>query len=176
MTLNELQALAITAGRRLLPIGLSVLIALLSLTPLEFSGLIVATGPMVALSILVFWILVRADDLPAGSMFLCGLVFDATGGGPLGLWALGFLLAYLATRLRRDEGRGTSKLVSIVTYAVAGTLCCATVWLAASLYVGGLVDPSHLVAGTLISMGMFVILLALFGSRLAMPTRYMDRI
>lgn len=176
MNVNELQALAVLALRRMILLAVSAVVALLSLTPLEASELIVATGPMVMLSILVFWTQARAEDVSLFSAFLCGLMFDAVGGGPLGLWALSFVVGTAVARRRTDRVHVTSRFVSLVTYVVAGGLGGLTAWVTASVYFRSLADPAALVAATVISIGVFLLMISLFGSLLLMPTRYMDRI
>ena len=173
MTIVQLQELALVCLRRLAVLMVSVVLALVSLLPIEKGGWIVAASPMVALSILVFWMLVRPEDVPAGSMFLSGLIFDAFAGGPLGLWALSFLVACVVTRLQRDDILMMPRLVVLLVYGTVAGFAALTAWGTATLYVRGFVDPTPLIAGGIVSAGVFLAVSLLFGSRAATPGRFL---
>jgi rod shape-determining protein MreD len=173
MTIVQLQELALVCLRRLAVLMVSVVLALVSLLPIEKGGWIVAAAPMVALSVLVFWMLVRPADVPAGSMFLSGLIFDAFAGGPLGLWALSFLVACIATHMQRDDILMMPRLVVLLVYGTVAGLAALTAWGIATLYVRGFVDPTPLIAGGIVSAGVFLAVSLLFGARAATPSRFL---
>lgn len=175
MNIVELQELALVCLRRLAVLAVSVVLALISQLPVEKSGLVVASAPMVALSVLVFWMLARPEDVPAGSMFLSGLIFDALGGGPLGLWALSFVVACVATRLQRDDILLMPRLVLLLMYGIIAGLAAAIAWGTAIVYVQGLVDPTPLIAGSIISACVFLVVSVLFGSRAVVPGRFLGQ-
>jgi rod shape-determining protein MreD len=173
MTILQLQELALACLRRLAVLAVSVVLAFVSLLPVGTGGWVVAAAPMAALGVLVFWMLARPEEVSAGSMFLSGLIFDAFGGGPLGLWALSFLVACVAARLQRDDILMMPRLVVLVVYGTVAGLAALTAWGTATVYVQGLVDPTPLIAGGIVSAGVFLAASLVFGSRVATPGRYL---
>jgi len=175
MNIVQLQELAVVCLRRLAVLSVSVVLAMVSLLPVEKGGHLLAAAPMVALAILVFWMLARPEEVPAGSMFLSGLIFDAFGGGPLGLWALSFTVACVATRLQRDDILLMPRLVLLLVYGIVAGLAALTAWGTAMAYIQGLVDPTPLIVGGIVSAGVFLAVSMLFGSRVAVPARFLGR-
>lgn len=173
MNILRLQELAMVGLRRLVVLSVSLVLALIALLPIEKSGHLLAAAPMVALAILVFWMLARPDEVTAGAMFASGLIFDALGGGPIGLWALSFVVACMATRVQRDDILMMPRLVLLVVYGIIAGLAALTAWGTAIVYVQGLIDPTPLIAGGIASAGVFLVISILFGSRAAAPARFL---
>ena len=80
---------------------------LLSMVPFGLSTTVLAP-PSFGLIAIFLWTMIRPDLLPTGVVFMLGLVQDLLWGGPIGLWAFVFLLAYALTLSQRTFliGRG----------------------------------------------------------------------
>ena len=79
------------AARRLVPVGVTLLLMLFAMTPTYIPGLSNVT-PMYALMAVYFWSIYRPDLLGYGSTFAIGVLEDLLSGTPLGSGALILLL------------------------------------------------------------------------------------
>jgi rod shape-determining protein MreD len=120
----------------LLALGLVVLVNL----PVSFTGRLMP-APSLALAAVYYWLLVRPDLMPPVAVFIVGLLEDVLSGGPPGLWAAGFLAAYLLTDRERDTLAGLKGIGAILGFAgsmlaaaaVAYALLLAVYWQAAPI-------------------------------------------
>jgi rod shape-determining protein MreD len=80
---------------RLLPIGTTVLAALVSILPLKIPGYAALT-PAFTLMAAYHWTIYRPDLLPPLALFLIGIGGDLLVGAPVGVGALELLLVYTA--------------------------------------------------------------------------------
>jgi rod shape-determining protein MreD len=74
-------------------------------------------APALALAAMYYWVLVRPDLMPPVAVFVIGLFEDLLSGGPPGLWAAGFLSAYLLTDRERDTLAGLNGIGAILGFA-----------------------------------------------------------
>ncbi|MFT3730473.1 MAG: rod shape-determining protein MreD [Hyphomicrobium sp.] len=89
--------------------------------------------PLLPIVAIIYWTLDRDAWLPEWAIFLAGLMLDALTQGPLGYWALVYLIAYVVavycSNIRVETTAGQLGLF-------AGAIVAVTVfaWLAASIY------------------------------------------
>jgi len=90
--------------RWLLPSATLVVVLLLTLAPLGWPQ----TGRLAQLLLPVipihYWSLERSERMPAGLVFLVGIVVDSLFGGPLGYWTLVYLVACVSGRIAGGDG------------------------------------------------------------------------
>ncbi|MGH7092505.1 MAG: rod shape-determining protein MreD [Stellaceae bacterium] len=88
-------------GTVLLPIGTTIVAALISILPLQIPGYAALT-PAFTLMVAYHWTIYRPDLLPPAALFAVGLCEDLLVGAPLGVSALLLLLVYtVVLRFRR---------------------------------------------------------------------------
>jgi rod shape-determining protein MreD len=93
------------ASRHAFPQVLTALVLVLLSAPIGLPGQ-AQMQPAWALASVFFWSLFRPASLPAGAVFLLGLLLDLLAQGPIGVGVLILLLAHgLALRLRRGLTR-----------------------------------------------------------------------
>src|SRR5437868_13417939 len=80
-----------SAARRLVPVGVTLVLMLFAMTPTYIPGLAHIT-PMYALMAVYFWSIYRPDLLGYGATFGIGVLEDLLAGTPLGSGALILLL------------------------------------------------------------------------------------
>src|SRR6185312_3601712 len=78
----------------MMPLLLAIGLVLLVNLPVSLTGRLLP-APVLALAAVYYWVLVRPDLMPPPAVFIVGLLEDVLSGGPPGLWAAGFLAAYL---------------------------------------------------------------------------------
>jgi rod shape-determining protein MreD len=95
--------------------------------------------PLLPVVAIYYWTRDDAAWLPEWVLFLCGLLLDVLTQGPLGYWALVYLVAYIAavyaSRSAIESPRGK---VALFTTAIITVTFFA--WLAASAYFLELLD------------------------------------
>lgn len=96
-----------------------------------FGGLL--PPPMLALMPVYFWCLVRPDLMPAPAALALGVLEDLLSGGPMGVWALSFVVAYALVDRERDAFAGLSGFGAILGFAGAMLLACTTAFLVVAL-------------------------------------------
>ena len=101
----------------LLPCISAVLLMLLVNLPVPLSGGLPA--PLLALTAVYFWALVRPDLMPPFAVLIIGLLEDLFSGGPPGVWATGFMAAYALVDRQRDTLAGLSGIAAVLGFAAA---------------------------------------------------------
>ncbi len=103
-------------------------------------GISDATGPTVSLSAAFPIVVIFAcalwwpKRLPSLVTFLAGLLSDAVTGGPLGYWALLYLLALTAAGASHAAIRTPGVLTAWIAFAMTAVLLSVVAWLVSSLY------------------------------------------
>lgn len=149
-TLRMHERLAFAGG-----LAFAVLGALVYAAPVGVAGF---HPPMPWLPLLpvFFWGLLRPDLMHAVAAFVVGLFQDLVSGGPLGVWALTYLVAFAAIAPQRDALAGQSSTAVWIGFAMFVALAAVTAygagWLAsrfrpAPALEGLGLDPSALLAG-----------------------------
>jgi rod shape-determining protein MreD len=107
----------------LLTLGFVVVVNL----PVSFTGRLMP-APSLALAAVYYWVLVRPDLMPPVAVFITGLLEDVLSGGPPGLWAAGFLAAYLLTDRERETLAGLKGIGAILGFAGSMLVAAATAY------------------------------------------------
>jgi rod shape-determining protein MreD len=111
-----------------LPFLMAVMLVVLVNLPVSFTGHLVP-APSLALAAVYYWVLVRPDLMPPVAVFMTGLLEDILSGGPPGLWAAGFLAAYLLTDRERDTLAGLKGIGAILGFAGSAMVSAVTAYL-----------------------------------------------
>jgi len=96
--------------------------------PISFLGGLVPS-PLLAFMPVYFWCLVRPDLMPAPAALALGALEDLLSGGPMGIWALSFVVSYALIDRERDGFAGLSGVGAIVGFAAAMLVAEATAFL-----------------------------------------------
>jgi rod shape-determining protein MreD len=105
----------------LLPCLSAVLLMLLVNLPVPLTGGLLP-APLLALTAVYFWALVRPDLMPPFAVLVIGLLEDLFSGGPPGVWATGFVAAYALVDRQRDNLAGLAGIGAVVGFAAAMAL------------------------------------------------------
>ncbi len=111
----------------LLPIASGALLTMVVNLPVSLTGGLLP-APVLALSAVYFWSLVRPDLMPPFGVLFVGLLEDLLSGGPPGLWCAGFLAAYTLTDRQRDLLAGLAGPAALLGFAAAMLLAAATAY------------------------------------------------
>jgi rod shape-determining protein MreD len=111
-----------------LPFLLTVLLVVLVNLPVSFTGHVMP-APCLALASVYYWSLMRPDLMPPVAVLSAGLMEDLLSGGPPGLWACGFLAAYLLTDRQRDSLAGLDGIGAVLGFAGAMLIAAETAYL-----------------------------------------------
>lgn len=108
------------------------------------------------LTIIVFLLtLLRKRQLPNLSVFAAGLLMDVLTAGPLGYWAILFLLTYmLAVFYRSRAGRDGFAGLWLV-FAGTAAIAAGAGWALASLYFVRIIDWQPMLIGGAVAVGLF---------------------
>jgi rod shape-determining protein MreD len=111
----------------LVPVASGMLLTTVVNFPLSVTGGLLP-APVLALSAVYFWTLVRPDLMPPFAVLVIGLLEDLMSGGPPGLWAAGFIAAYALTDRQRDILAGMPGPAALLGFAAAMLLAAATAY------------------------------------------------
>jgi len=149
-------------ARALTPLGLTLLLLLFTLTPLR-SPYFAPVVPSLALISIYYWTVFRPDLMPAGAVFLVGLLHDLLGGAPLGTGVLALLLVQAAVGGQRKFFATAGFPLLWIAFAVLAAVVEALIWLLACLLMGRLIDPSPAILQYAVTLAIFPCLFWLFG-------------
>jgi rod shape-determining protein MreD len=79
-------------------------------------------APLLALTAVYFWALVRPDLMPPFVVLFVGLLEDLLSGGPAGIWATGFMAAYALVDRQRENLAGLAGAAAVLGFAAAMAL------------------------------------------------------
>lgn len=127
-------------ARNLFPFTLTLLLIMVGMVPLRIPDLSPII-PSLGLVAVYYWAIYRPDLLPAWAVFAVGLIQDLLGGGPLGVNAAVFLIAWavIGTQ-RRLLITGSFALVWAV-FLPAGAFAFLLIWLFHCMIEGALIQP-----------------------------------
>jgi len=106
--------------------------------------------PNLVLIALFIWSIKRPYFLAPPVLLAVGLIQDLVTGGPFGVWALAYLVAFTAARDREADGAGGDLGPMMVRFAALATIVQLTAWgagsaaIAAPAPVGGLIGETIL--------------------------------
>lgn len=132
----------------------TLLCVLLSLVPFGLSSTILAP-PAFGLIAIFLWTLTRPDLLPAGAVFLLGLLQDLLWGGPFGLWGFVFLLGYGLTLSQRTFLIGREFGFTWVGFGLVITICSLVAWAVTMLYHSQFLAPYPAIVQIVLSAALY---------------------
>jgi len=150
-----------TIARRILPIAITLLLAMAAAVPLHIPGSSVLI-PAVTLVSVYYWTIFRPDLMPAPAVFAIGLFQDVLSGTPLGVNALVLLLVFAVVLGQRRFFLGKSFLVMWWGFVliVAGALACT--WMILSSLERAIINPLPAVFQGTVTLALFPILTRIF--------------
>ena len=102
--------------------------------------------PLMPIIAIHYWGLRRPESVPEWPVFMAGLTLDVLTQGPLGYWALIYLLGYFLGALCEPYGRHSQRMrVALFAAALVGVTVAA--WLLSSAYFMELADWRPYAAG-----------------------------
>ena len=112
--------------------------------PLEFA----TTAPL-ALAGLFFWSVHRPDIIPLPICFALGLFNDLISGGPVGLWAIVFMLVHRFVNTERQILAGRIFVVVWFGFSIVTAASASAFWIVNMIYHMQLLSPipAFLMAG-----------------------------
>jgi rod shape-determining protein MreD len=116
----------------LTPVLLAALTSGIANLPVSITGGLMP-APVLVLIPIYFWALARPDLMPPVAVLLLGLAEDLMSGGPPGIWATGFLVAYALADNQRDVFAGLAGPGAVLGFAAAMFTAAGTAYLLVSL-------------------------------------------
>ena len=104
-----------------LPALSAVLLVMLVNLPVTLTGGLFP-APLLALTAVYFWALVRPDLMPPYLVLVIGLFEDLLSGGPAGIWATGFMAAYALVDRQRENLAGLAGAAAVLGFGAAMAL------------------------------------------------------
>lgn len=105
-----------------------------------------APTPLIPLVVVFFWSIYGPDYMPPLSVFVIGLLQDLLTGGPLGLWAVVYLVTQYIVLSQRPYFLGREQKVVWIGFALAAAGASVILWLVMSLMSGVILPVGALVA------------------------------
>jgi rod shape-determining protein MreD len=133
---------------------LALILVLLSLAPYNLPGSAQLVPPL-ALMAVFHWGIFRPDLLPGPLAFVLGLLQDILSGGPLGMWAIVFLLVLVVTASQRRFFLGKMFVVEWLGFALVVPVVYLSIWIIGSIYIGAIVDPGALFVQGLLAVALY---------------------
>ncbi|MBL6932848.1 MAG: rod shape-determining protein MreD [Rhodospirillales bacterium] len=150
-----------TTARRLTPFGLTVLLVLINVLPLQMPGF-ARVMPLLPLMSIYLWAVHHPNLMPAYAVFLIGLLQDTLTGTPLGVNVMAYLIVYGTVVWQRRFLVGKSFAVIWVGFSLVGAGAMVITWLLISSYHSVLASPDAMAFQYLLSLGVFPLLSWLF--------------
>lgn len=144
-------------GRNMLPFITTVLLMLLSMTPVPIDGFSDVVPPL-ALTAIVYWAIHRPDLLRPSIVFLLGVLQDLLSGHPLGLTALLFTICYWILLTQRRFFLGNSFGVLWFGFSVLVAGAAVLEWVVFCLIHATILDIRPAVFQSLMAMTVFPLL------------------
>ena len=111
--------------------------------------------PLMLIIVVFVLTLIRGRKLPGVSVFVAGVLMDILTAGPLGYWAILFLLTYsIAAFYRLRTPRPEFGKLWLV-FSGTAFLAAGTGWALASLYFVRLIDWWPMLIGGFVAIGLF---------------------
>lgn len=115
--------------------------------------------PIIPLVVVFFWSIYAPDYLPSVSVFFIGILQDLLTGGPLGLWAVVYLVTQFVVMSQRAYFHGREQKVVWLGFALVAGGVSLMLWLVMSL-MSGVLLPIRTLFG---QMAATVLIYPLFG-------------
>ncbi len=156
---------AVRAGKLallLLPFFVGLACVLLSFVPL--SAIFEAdVAPAFGLMAIYYWAVQRPDVFPAYAVFTVGLFYDLLSAGPLGLWALVYLIVYGIAVSQRLLFIGQAFTLFWLGFLITALISALLSWGLASLYFSQLLLAGPILVQMAATVALFPLFATLFG-------------
>lgn len=97
--------------------------------------------PLLSVVAIFFWVIARPNLMPPAAVFVIGIFQDVLSGGPIGLWAMTFLMVqYLSLSMRRFL-YGETFLYGWAGFASIVMAAAFFAWTGACFFYGALLPP-----------------------------------
>lgn len=137
-------------SRFIAPVGTVTVLALIAALPLGVPAEDRFFLPLLPVVAIHYWTLRHDAWLPEWVVFLAGLAVDILTHGPLGYWALIYLIAHLtATLSARLKAKGTLARLMLLGFAIV--LVTFVSWAVASIYFFDVLDIAPYIKGALLA-------------------------
>ena len=148
-------------ARRLTPFGLTLLLVVINVIPIQIPGF-ARVVPLLALIAIHHWAIYQPDLMPVYAVFVIGVFQDLLSGVPLGINTLVFLAVYGAVVWQRRFFVGKSFMITWLGFAVVSAAAMMVSWILISALQLTLVNPQALVYQYLLTLGFFPLLAWIF--------------
>lgn len=149
-------------ARALTPFVLTVLLLLVSLTPVR-SPYLAPVIPSIALIAVYYWSVFRPDLMPSGAVFAIGLLHDLVGVAPLGTGILALLAVHAAVGAQRKFFATAGFGLLWLAFAVLAAGAQLFIWLLSCALIGRIVDLAPAVLQYAVTLAIYPCLFWLFG-------------
>lgn len=141
-------------GRNILPFGITVLMMLVAMSPVQLPGWSTVAPPLTLVCVF-YWAIHRPDLLRPLAVFLVGVLQDLLSGAPVGMSALLFMLTYWVVLTQRRFFLGHSFAMLWFGFAMVAVGAGLLQWVAYALIHTVLLDPRPGLYQGLISIALF---------------------
>ena len=119
----------------LLPGLITMLVALAACLPWGAPAPVAYALPLFTMAVIFYWTLNRRDLLPSPLVFALGVFTDLATAGPLGYWALNFLITLAIASYGPDRfGDRRDNVTAISLFAAAVVMVSVIGWALSSLF------------------------------------------
>ena len=122
-----------------------------------------APTPILPLAIVFFWSIYAPDFMPPPGVFLIGLSQDLLNGGPIGLWAMVYLVTQYVVLSQRAYFLGREPKVVWIGFGFAAAAAGVMIWLIMSLLAGALLPVWGLIGQLAVTIAIYPAFNAVFG-------------
>lgn len=148
-------ALRLERGLRgLVPLALTLALAVLTVVPLRIPGFAPVTPALTVIAV-YYWGIYRPDLFPLAAAFAIGVVQDILGGTPMGLTSLVLILVHALVGSQRRFFHGKTFLVEWWGFMLVAAGAAAAGWLLACMYFGAWVAPRPLGFQLLLTIALY---------------------
>ncbi len=165
MTMMVSERLSMNSARifaSLIPALLAAFVVALSNLPVSFSGGLLPS-PLLGLTVIYFWTLLRPDLVPPVLVLVIGLFEDFLSGGQAGLWAVGYLVAYGLTDRQRDAFAGLSGWGVVVGFSIVIFATSSLVYIVGSLVYWRFAPAQPLLMQTIVTVIFYPLMAIIMG-------------
>ena len=121
--------------------------------------------PNLVLIALFIWSIRRPWYLAPPVLLLVGLIQDLFTGGPFGIWALAYIIAFAVARDRETDGAGAEVGPLAARFAALAAIAQLVAWAAGSATIGAPAPPGGLIGETILTIVLFPVFAWAFARR-----------
>jgi len=149
-------------ARNISPVGLSVVLILLSVIPTHIPGY-GSIVPQLALMGIFHWTVFRPDLLPVFAVFVIGILQDSLSGAPMGLNTIVYLTVFGVVLGQRRFFLGKTFWVEWLGFSIIAAGAALQAWLLLSAYHVHVLIPGPVFFQYLMTIGFYPILAWIMG-------------